>query len=278
MSRYSYETYAEMQKANAQAKTKKLSKVGYFKLSDGEEAIVRFNIASPADLEIVTTHTVKVNDRFRNVSCLRDSVKESLDKCPLCASGVETKTRVYVKLLRYNIDELGKVTSVDSVVANFPKRYADNLNTLIQEYDDLRPQIFKIERTGSDKNTTYTIVYGNPIKYSEANGFVKDFSDFEGFDLVPHSFIERSKEDIETYLATGDFPMPVRKETTEEVPTHPGVQQQEEMMSPFKETPVGPDVRYHEPHCLPSSTTATTTQTTPEQTGSRPRRNYDWDK
>jgi len=281
MSRYSYETYADMKKDSAQTNTKTLSKVGYFKLSDGEEALVRFNCASLSDFEIVSTHTVKVKDKFRNVSCLRTKAYEPIDNCPLCKEGNQAKTRVYIKLIKYVVDEYGKVTQIVPLVANFPKKYADTIGNLIQEYGDLRDQVFKIKRVGAELNTTYTFMYMNPIKYSEANGFAKDFTDFEGFDLVPHSFIERSKEDINEFLITGEFPLPMKKETKEEVPTHPGVQQEEEeLIVPFKETTTSEPMR--------ASSQGATLQNTPTSssvqvnvngestTTSRPRRTYDW--
>lgn len=276
MARYSYETYADMKKNSAQQKTN-LSKVGYFKLGDGEEALVRLNCSTISDLEIATIHSIKVKDKFRNVSCLRKSVTEPIDNCPLCKDGNQAKTRVYVKLIKYDVDEFGKVKGIVSLVANLPKKYGDTISNLIQEYGDLREQVFKIKRVGSELNTTYTFMYMNPVKYSEANGFVKDFTDFEGFNLVPHSFIERTKEDINEFLITGEFPLPTRKETTEtkevvssveSVPTHPGVQQQEDdFVAPFREVPVQTTMAQQ-------STQTTTTQTNVGTT--RPRRTYDW--
>lgn len=212
MPKYSYETYSDMKSDTTTQQKNNERKVGYFKLKPGEKAVVRFAYGSATELEITTVHEVKVKDKFRTIVCLR-TAKEPLDACPLCANGTPLKARAYVKLLHYILDETGKVTQVSPEVANFPKRYADVLMSRYNEYGDLRDSLFTITRIGTGMDTSYDIQYANPVKYSEANGFVKDFSAFEDFDLAHHSYAERSKEDIEEFLQSGEFPLP-KKATT----------------------------------------------------------------
>ena len=192
MPKYSYETYSSL-KSNDKNNNER--KVGYFKLKPGEKAIVRFALATPEDFEIVTIHDVKVKDKVRSVVCLR-TAKDPIDVCPLCANGTQLKARFFVKLLHYVLDETGKVIKVSPEVANLPKKYADVLSARFNEYGDLNANLFTITRIGAGLETSYDIQYANPVKYSEANGFVKDFSAFEDFDLAHHSYTERSKEDI----------------------------------------------------------------------------------
>ena len=201
MPRYSLDTCPTINKNNND------KKVGYFKLKPGEKAIVRFAYKTAKEIEIATVHEVKVKDKFRTVLCIRDAT-DPLDACPLCANGTDIKSRAYVKLLRYEVDNQGKVTNVVAEVANWPKKYATTLSNRNNEYGDLQDSLFTVTRTGSGKDTTYDIQYANPVKYNESNGFVKDFSDFEGFELAHHSYMERSKEDIEEFLQSGEFPMP----------------------------------------------------------------------
>lgn len=273
MPKYSYETYEDLRKSSQQ---KKERKVGYFKLKDGEEALVRLVYSSPKEFEIATVHEVKIKESFRRVLCLRDA-REPVEKCPLCASGSQVKARFFMKLIRYVVDEFGKVTGAFAEVANLPKKYSDTVNSLIVEYGDLKDQVFKIKRTGSDKDTTYTFMYANPVKYSEANGFVKDFSAFDDFDLAHHSYLEKTKEDMEEFLQTGEFPFN-RKETTQDTPIgnnleklevpeedvnkvlgHPGVQQEEDdFVAPF------------------SRPAQESTPTRMDGGQARPRRTYDW--
>lgn len=219
MPKYSYETYSDMKSTTNNNSQRQRSKVGYFKLKPGEKAVVRFNYGSASELEIVTIHEVKVKDRLRTIVCLR-SANEPLDNCPFCAGGLPLKARVFVKLLHYVQNADGSITAVPEV-ANFPKKYADILMARFNEYGDLRDSLFTITRIGAGVDTTYDISYANPVKYSEANGYVKDFSDFENLDLAHHSYSEKTKEEMEEYLQSGEFPMPKKATTgvgTSEVP------------------------------------------------------------
>lgn len=204
MPKYSYETYSDLKKETSNNKPRE-RKVGYFKLKPGEEALVRFAYVEPKEFDICTVHEVKVQDKFRTVLCLRNA-KESIDACPMCAQGMPLKARFYVKLLHYVVDESGQVKVV-AEVANWPKKYADVLRARFIEYGDLKDNLFKVTRIGDGKDTSYDIQYANPVKYSEANGYVKDFSAFDDFDLAHHSYIDRTKEEVEEFLQTGDFPM-----------------------------------------------------------------------
>lgn len=212
MPKYSYETYSDMKSTTNNNSQRQRSNVGYFKLKPGEKAVVRFNYGSASELEIVTIHEVKVKDRLRTIVCLR-SANEPLDNCPFCAGGLPLKARVFVKLLHYVQNADGSITAVPEV-ANFPKKYADILMARFNEYGDLRDSLFTITRIGAGVDTTYDISYANPVKYSEANGYVKDFKDFETLDLAHHSYSEKTKEEMEEYLQSGDFPMRKKTETT----------------------------------------------------------------
>ena len=203
MPKYSYETYSDMRGTASNNNDQK--KVGYFKLKPGEKALVRFAYATPKEFEIATVHEVRVKDKFRTILCLR-SAQEPLDKCPLCAQGTPLKSRFFCKLIHYVQDEKGNIVPM-AEVANWPKKYSDTLNARFQEYGDLQDNLFTVTRLGTGTDTTYDIQFANPVKYSESNGFVKDFSAFEGFDLAHHSYAERTKEEIEEFLQSGDFPM-----------------------------------------------------------------------
>ena len=293
MAKYSYETFADLKKANSQNNTRPKSPVGYFKLNDGEEAIVRFNYSSLSEFDIVTIHNVKVGDKFRKVSCLRVDGREPLDNCPLCAKGEPVNTRFFVKLIHYKKDETGKVVATPEV-ANFPKRYVDVISQLMNEYGDLRDHIFKITKSGSGLQTTYSILFANPSIYKEELGYVKDFSAFasDKFDLAHHDYLEKSKEDIEEYLRTGEFPYHKQAQTVEtqsvpgslqmptdkEVDAMMGMQKTPEQVfdeQVSRELPPIPEVQptqqvYQQP--MYQQPVANTQQTDPT---SRPRRTYE---
>ena len=90
MARISFETFQETANNNQGNYDVKL-----FSLKDdGDEAIVRIMHDSVADFDIITTHTVKIGDNYRKVSCIRDP-REPLDNCPLCKSGSNIQQRFF---------------------------------------------------------------------------------------------------------------------------------------------------------------------------------------
>ena len=214
MAKYSYETYEDFRKSSTTKTEKPKSKVGYFRIDDGHEEIVRFNYSSPKEFDIITIHSVKVGDKYRKVSCLRTDGREPLENCPLCAKGDKVNSRFFAKLIHYTKDETGKVVATPEV-ANFPKKFADKLVGFINEYGDLKDILVKVKRRGAGMDTEYDPVFANPAIYKEELGYTKDFSAFDNFDLAHHSYVEKSKEDIEEYLKTGDFPY--KKSTKESV-------------------------------------------------------------
>ena len=106
MATFDYASYAATVAA-AQNKNSGV-KVGFFKLADGCEALVRFNVPSLEALTFASIHRVKrtPEDRFAgmSISCLNPLGKTG--ECPLCAA-VEAGDdrvqkvgkRVYVQLL-----------------------------------------------------------------------------------------------------------------------------------------------------------------------------------
>ena len=269
MAKYSYETYEDLRKsAQTNSTSRQRSRVGYFKLSDGEEAIVRFDYSSPKDFDIITIHNIKVGDKYRKVSCLRTDGREPLDNCPLCARGDKVMSRFFAKLIHYTKDASGKVIATPEV-ANFPKKMADKLVKFIQEYGDLKDILVKVSRTGSSLETEYDIVFANPAIYKEELGYVKDFKDL--LLNLHHNYVEKSKEDIEEYLKTGEFPYH-KQSTTQETTTTKYVSEPKEldlMDDGEMDRVFGMQPQVEE---KPTTTTTTTDIT------SRPRRTYDFSK
>lgn len=215
MGKYSYDSYSKMEVTTPSSGVKKeFPRVGYFFLSDEKPtAIVRFDVASGEDLVIADVHNVKVGKTWRNVACLRDSDTEPWNKCPLCENNIKTRTtKVFVRMLEY-VYEDGKVVA-KPVVWNRYKSFADELIRDLNDYGDLRECLFKVTRVKANGKTTYDVKY-QPDKgiYTEDAGYIKDFSAFKGFMVNKHSFMERTFEELKTFVATGE--MASRKPTAE---------------------------------------------------------------
>ena len=151
---------------------------------------------------------------------------------------------------------------------------ADKWVKFIQEDGDLKDMLVKVRRTGSGFDTEYDAVFANPMIYKEELGYVKDFKDLDELDLSHHDYVEKSKEDIEEYLKTGEFPY--HKQTTQESNVEEHIQldlpDDDEMEKVFgtpsttrEETPM-------------RTTTSSTSTTSGGDITSRPRRTYDFSR
>ena len=208
MGKYSYESLkSASQNQEATKEDRELQRVGYFNLTDEKpSAIVRFDVNSTDDLEIVDVHNVKItrDDKtyWRNIACLRNN-DEPFKNCPLCAKDIKTRsTRVFVRMLEYSIVD-GKVVATPTVWTRY-SNFADELVTLLNQYGDLREHLFKVTRDVSSGKTKYTVLYQPEMGiYTEAAGYVKDFSRFEKFLVNKHSYMERTFEELEKFVKTG---------------------------------------------------------------------------
>lgn len=286
---YSYETYASARsKETKETSTKTRGNVGYFKLvDDGDEAIVRFVYDDPSELVMAHVHDEPVgNNKHRRVLCLREGVRDDMAKCPLCARGDKFFAKVYLKLIEYTKDEKGNIVA-QAKVWERPESFADTIVEYINAYGGLKDVVFKIKRKGlrGNTDTNYILTPQPSTVYTEENGYVKDFHDFDNFSFYPHSFLSKTKEDMEEYVKSGEFPFhkkdgstPTTTQATpeESTPVVEEVVVKEEPKgieppTPVVTTPVGGQA---------TSSTIPTTNTQSGDTNNplmdRPRRRYDY--
>ena len=279
---YSYETYASSKsQEKSEAKTSKpRGNVGYFKLiDDGDEALVRFVYDDPKELVIAHVHDEPVgNNKHRRVLCLRENARDDMAKCPFCARGDKYLARVYLKLVEYTKDEKGNIVA-QAKIWERPAGFADTIAEYITNYGGLKEVVFKIKRKGirGNTDTSYILTPMPSTVYNEASGYVKDFHDFENFSFYPHSFLSKTKEDIEEYIKTGEFPFHKKEESTSV--TTPTTTTKEVVEEYPMEEPA-PEVK-EEPKVVTTPTSSVTTSTTTQSGDSdsimnRPRRRYDY--
>lgn len=250
MARFSYDSYVKKED-KATIGEKGDYKVSYFSLKDdGDEAVVRFTYDSTDQFHLVTVHTVEEDGKFRRVSCLR-TAREPLDKCPLCAAGEKVYDKFYVKLIQYETNSIGQVVAKAKVWER-PASFSRVLENYLVEYGPLSDIVFKIKRRGvrGDMKTTYDIIYANPVVY-KPEIYVKDFSDFEGYDLDRFFYTKRTVEEMNEYLKTGLFPRQdwsTHSSTTPE-PIKPttSIQQQSVQQQPVKQEATPPFTEDNQP-------------------------------
>ena len=186
----------------------KRTKVGYFNSlkNDGDEAVVRFFYTSPAQFELVSVHNIKLGDKWRRISCLRESAYAPITDCPLCEAGEKVTLKFFVKLLEYVRDENGNIVAIPKVWER-PMSFATTLKSYFDEYGDISQHVFKIKRHGvaNDINTTYDIIYANPNIY-KPEIYVPDFAGLDKLDLSRHSYMVKSRDEMLSYLDNGIFP------------------------------------------------------------------------
>lgn len=178
--------------------------------NDGDIAIVRFMHDSVEDFDILTNHKIKVNDKWRSISCIRDP-REPIDNCPLCKAGEKIQQRFYIHMIQYIKDPTtGAITAVPVVWDRSASEYATKFKTLIEEYGPLSDQIFKIKRNGKagDMSTTYEILFGSPNMYPE-NLYPKNTEVFANYTALGKIVLDKNYTDITTFLSTGTFPQTV---------------------------------------------------------------------
>lgn len=206
MARISFDTLQETVSNNTGENNSNGIKLFALK-NDGDVAIVRIMHDSVKDFDILTTHKIKVGDKWRSISCIRDP-REPIDNCPLCKNGEKIQQRFYIHMIQYIQDPAtGKITPTPVVWDRAAGEYATKFKTLIEEYGPLSDQIFKIKRNGKagDMSTTYEILFGSPNMYPE-NLYPKTVEAFNNYSALGRIVLDKNYSDINTFLATGTFP------------------------------------------------------------------------
>ena len=128
----------------------------FFKLEDGNSALVRFLYNTIDDMIPVGAHIVKQNeqDKFGTVVlCGRETSDDPIDHCKWCAMGNKVLPRYVVPMYNEDSHEIQYWLRT----SNFEQL----LTAQVEELDQTKPisgQIFKIKRTGNDKSTQYMLI------------------------------------------------------------------------------------------------------------------------
>lgn len=188
--------------------------VDFFSLkNDGDEAIVRILHDSVDSFNILTTHPILVDNKNRKVNCIR-TAKEPIDNCPLCKAGYKVENKIFINILQYETDATGAVVPKAKVWER-SIAYAKKLKDLITEYGPLSECIFKIKRSGKPGSidTTYSILYGNPMIYN-VTVYPKDTSAFDGYNVLGSMVMNKNFDELSEYVSTGAFPIKEKVEQT----------------------------------------------------------------
>lgn len=194
-------------------------RVGFFNLkNDGDEAVVRIMHDSVDTFEILTTHEIREDGKYRGrVNCLRNP-REDLSKCPLCAANVPLNQRIYIHLIHYVPDQNGNIIP-QAEVWERSVQYATRIKSYIDNYGPMSDVICKIIRHGKpgDQQTTYEIIPNLNKQVYRDDIYVKDNSLFEGYSALGTVVQDRNFEELTAYLNTGHMPQKQQNQNT--IPT-----------------------------------------------------------
>lgn len=182
--------------------------VGFFSLkNDGDTAIVRIMHDTTEDFDIESLHDVKVDGKYKKISCLRNSVYDDVENCPLCAGGYDVKHKFFIHLIEYVQDATtGKLVALPKIWER-PLSYAKELKTLLINYGPLSNSLFKVQRNGAagDMKTTYNIMYCPPAMYPD-NVYQKLDNPFKDYSVLGTIVWDKTKEELTQFLVSGAFP------------------------------------------------------------------------
>ena len=170
---------------------------GFFSIANDKEVKrVRFLYNGIEDVEGMSVHKIKVDDKDRYVNCLRE-YNQPVDMCPFCREKYPVQARLFVPL--YNADEdavqiWDRGKTMFQKIASVCSRYA-NKNHLVNN-------IFEIERNGKpkDQKTTYEL-YQVDKDDTEISDLCEELPKILG-GLV----LDKTADDMEYFLIEKDFP------------------------------------------------------------------------
>ena len=223
MSQFNYDQYQNVVNRAQSAPSANAVRVGFFKLKDGEEALVRINVSKLDDLKFATVHKPVFGKKFEGlgtgytpVSCLNE-VGSYSDACPFCKAAAEghevigkaTKV-VYIQMLvAYKDASTGTFSAAVPVVWERPAGFSKELASKLRDYGSLADHVFKISRLGAGKDTRYSLDY-IPL-YDKPETVTTDFSAFNNFDITKHSFWIKPAADLQYFIDNGTFPATEQK-------------------------------------------------------------------
>lgn len=159
---------------------------------DGDVARVQFLYNDYNELDTFACHKVAVGDNDRYVDCKRD-YDSPIDDCPFCAAGLPVKPVMILSMYDHSD---GKVK-----IWERGKTFRKKMEALFNRYPDLSNTVFEIERRGKkgDQKTTYEI-------FPMTNVEPEDVSEVERPEFVGGFILDKTPDEMITYLDTGSFP------------------------------------------------------------------------
>lgn len=195
------------------------TKIGYFKLKDdGDIAIARINLASTEEFMFAAIHTINVGGKWMKVSC-HNPLGINAAGCALCSANAanpkgtisKSSKKMYIPMIVSYRDPQSATgyTPPVPVIWERPAGFSRELANKLMVAGNLKDVLVLITRNGKagDMQTTYSVdVLPATHPVFKPDMIPTDFSAFNNFNIAKHSYWEKTTEEINTFLATGQFP------------------------------------------------------------------------
>lgn len=214
--------YSDYQKIAAQEQSQSSgdgTKIGYFKLSDdGDIAVARINLSSTDEFMFAAVHTINANGRWIKVAC-HNPLGMNAAGCALCSASAanpkgsisKSSKKMYIPMIVSYRDAQSATgyTPPVPVIWERPAGFSRELANKLMVAGNLKDVLVLITRNGKkgDMQTTYSVdVLPATHPVFKPDMLPTDFSAFTNFNIAKHSYWEKTTEEINTFLATGQFP------------------------------------------------------------------------
>ena len=195
------------------------TKIGYFRLKDdGDIAIARINLGSTDEFMFAAVHTINVGGKWLKVSC-HNPLGMNAAGCALCSANQanpkgsisKSAKKMYIPMIVSYRDAQSTTgyTPPVPVIWERPAQFSRELANKLMVAGDLKNVLVLITRNGKagDMQTTYSVdVLPDTHPVFKPEMIPTDFSAFNNFNIAKHSYWEKTAEEINTFLATGQFP------------------------------------------------------------------------
>jgi hypothetical protein len=195
------------------------TKVGYFKLKDdGDIAIARINLSSTDEFMFAAVHTINVGGKWMKVSC-HNPLGMNNGGCALCSANQanpkgsvgKSARKMFIPMIVSYRDAQSATgyTPPMPVIWDRPANFSRELANKLMIAGNLKDALVLITRNGKagDMQTTYSVdVLPATHPIFKPDMIPTDFSAFNNFNIAKHSYWEKTAEEINAFLATGQFP------------------------------------------------------------------------
>jgi hypothetical protein len=219
MSTFNYAQYQQIAAQEQAQANSDNAKVGYFKLKDdGDIAVARINISSTDEFMFAAVHTINAGGKWLKVSC-HNPLGMNAGGCALCSAnqanpkgsiGKSTKKLFIPMLVSYrDPNSATGYSPAVPVIWDRPAGFSRELANKLMIAGDLKNVLVLITRNGKagDMQTTYSVdVLPATHPVFKPDMIPSDFSAFNNFNIAKHSYWEKTAEEINAFLATGQFP------------------------------------------------------------------------